>query len=888
MNEISRNLRLDVSSEASRIQIRWLEELDRTDLPEVGGKGANLGELLHAGLPVPPGFVVPAAAYRLHLDGEGLTEHVASRLIGVPMQDVDSVTEASLEIMGWIDEAPVPDQVSAAVRHAYHALVGRMSARNGVGSDFPVAVRSSATAEDLPTASFAGQQESYLNVRGAEDVLRAVRSCWASLWTPQAISYRESMGFDHTKIELAVVVQAMVPADVAGVMFTANPVSGDRDEILISASYGLGETVVSGTVTPDTYVLTTSGVVRRRTMGSKERRVVPNGIGTSTETVPAVDRNRYCLTDDELASLAGLARRVQSRYGAPQDTEWALRNGKIYLVQARPITTALTAAGPVPGTVQPASGTSEVVVPDEEPLNRGASGLARHTVQSLIEYWPEPPAPLDVSYYCECSPGMDQFFEELGAQPAETSRQPVERSDGRIAVRLGFPGLTPSIIWRLPPRIMERLRSDPMDRWRIVDAEMSSARQRWQAAEDAAQDGPALALLVAQEMRDFAYLLDRRFGAVFLSGLVHFLMVKLWARVAGGKAHAADFEDRLMRGIPFRTQLQNQAVARLAKVAGARGKESPEFRSALAGFMVEWGSLPSRGMVSMPSTPTWSEDPSQVMSLVDALLSDPAAPSSEETFRMQEEDYLAAREQVGKALWGFLRGVYRTNLDRARNGTIAREDSLFRMQTLTAFIRHTVLKLGDQLVKDAVLDKPDDIFFVLLDELLPAAEGKLVLRDRIARRKDAYARVVAAHERGQHWAVTTGTVSAEEAKGKKPKTEGQTADGNGIVGQSASRGEVTGSVRVVHGPEEFGKMQKGDVLVAPFTAPMWTPLFRLASAVVTDIGSPFSHAAIVAREYGIPAVVATENATALLSDGQRVRVDGTLGVVTILEPITGP
>ncbi|MCL4370759.1 MAG: pyruvate, phosphate dikinase, partial [Chloroflexi bacterium] len=239
MKDVSTKHNIGVPSDASSVQIRWLEELDLTDLPEVGGKGANLGELAHAGLPVPPGFVVPAAAYRMHLDGEGLTGHIANRLVGVPMQDVDSVSEASLEIMGWIDEAPMPELVSAAVRHAYRALARRMGAGNSGPADFPVAVRSSATAEDLPTASFAGQQESYLNVRDAEAVLRAVRSCWASLWTPQAISYRESMGFDHAKVELAVVVQAMVPAEVAGVMFTANPVSGDRDEILISASYGL-------------------------------------------------------------------------------------------------------------------------------------------------------------------------------------------------------------------------------------------------------------------------------------------------------------------------------------------------------------------------------------------------------------------------------------------------------------------------------------------------------------------------------------------------------------------------------------------------------------------------------------------------------------------------
>jgi len=214
---------------------------------------------------------------------------------------------------------------------------------------------------------------------------------------------------------------------------------------------------------------------------------------------------------------------------------------------------------------------------------------------------------------------------------------------------------------------------------------------------------------------------------------------------------------------------------------------------------------------------------------------------------------------------------------------ITREDSLFRMEALMAAIRHTALRLGERMTRDGILAAPGDVFFLLASELESAAAGKLPAADLVGHRKQGYARVVAAHERGQHWLVATGSVSAKALAGKKALAKATQAGANPtLAGLAASRGQVVGPVCVIHGPHEFNKMRKGAVLVAPFTAPVWTPLFRLASAVVTDIGSPVSHAAIVAREYGIPAVVAAPNATGTLHDGQIVQVDGTQGVITIL------
>ncbi|MFL5803503.1 MAG: PEP/pyruvate-binding domain-containing protein, partial [Roseiflexaceae bacterium] len=784
-------------------------------------------------------------------------ERIARRLQGLATQGPEAIAATSRDISGWIVAAAVPESIRADVIRAYTAL-----GEPGLA----VAVRSSATAEDLPSASFAGQQETFLHIHGAEMVMEHVQKCWASLWTPQAMSYRASMGFEHLSMALAVVVQAMVNADVAGVMFTANPVSGARGEILISASYGLGEAVVGGMVTPDTFILAADGAVRERALGAKESRVVPDGCGTRTEPVPAAERARYCLSDRDLAGLAALARRVQAHYGTPQDTEWALSGGTLYLLQARPITTLAKAPAPAIGE------------PSEAPINRKLFGL-----KQLVEYWPEPPTPLDVSFFREASAGGNALYRLFGMRPAPELPQPVERDDGRMAVRVSNARLSPAMLWQLPGRLLFT-RGDPLDRWRVVAEEMAQAQARWQATEAANPDAPALARLVEQEMREFGRLLGRRFGAVFFSGIKYMLLVKLWARLAGGKAGAAQLEDRLMRAAPFRTALQNQAMARLAQVAAAHGKDSPAFHAALAAFMAEWGTRPARGMASMPSTPAWREDPAQVLGLVDALLSDPDALTPEEALRRQEADYQAARAQVEAALWAPLRGLYRRSLARARSGVVAREDSLFHMEALTDAIRRTALHLGEWLAGAGVLAEPGDVFFLLATELAPAAAGQLAVGDLVRRRKQAYARVVAAHERGQHWLIATGSVSEQAVRGKKaPARAAQAGDGNTLSGQAASGGQVVGPVCVIRGPHEFSKMRKGAVLVAPFTAPVWTPLFRLAAAVITEIGSPVSHAAIVAREYGIPAVVAVANATSALHNGQTVQVDGTRGVVTIID-----
>jgi pyruvate,water dikinase len=314
--------------------ILWFDSLGKDDVAVAGGKGANLGELLRAGIPVPPGFVVTAGCYRRFLETPGLRDGIAAALQGLDHRDHAALQLAARDAKARIEAAPLPDDVVAAVREAY--------ARLGAEA---VAVRSSATAEDLPDASFAGQQSTFLNVSDAGHVVDAVRACWASLFEPQAIAYRATKGYDHLEVAIAVPVQEMVQSECAGVMFTVNPVTADHGQIVIEAVHGLGEAAVSGLVTPDMYVIDKASlVIVDRSESEQEQELVrdPAGGGLHPNVwraVPPERRRKEKLSDAQAAELARLGVRVEAHYGAPQDIEWAWAEGAFWLLQARPVTT---------------------------------------------------------------------------------------------------------------------------------------------------------------------------------------------------------------------------------------------------------------------------------------------------------------------------------------------------------------------------------------------------------------------------------------------------------------------------------------------------------------------------------------------------------------------
>ncbi len=317
--------------------IRWFQELSKDDVPIAGGKGANLGEMTRAGFPIPPGFVITADAYWHFVNSTGIKDKIFEILRNTNLDDPQALWNASQEIQKLFLEHEIPEDLKNEILQNYHGLSNMF----GEHESF-VAVRSSATAEDLPDASFAGQQATFLNVKGEQEVLEAVKKCWASLWTARAIHYRTEMGFDHEKVALAVVVQKQIHSKKSGVMFTADPVSNDTSKIVIEASWGLGESIVSGEVTPDTYIVDKSSLkILEKHINEKRIMTVYDYEKRENVKVPVPDdmKNTQCLTDEEIVRLAEIGRKIEEHYRHPQDIEWAIDDTGMYIVQARNITT---------------------------------------------------------------------------------------------------------------------------------------------------------------------------------------------------------------------------------------------------------------------------------------------------------------------------------------------------------------------------------------------------------------------------------------------------------------------------------------------------------------------------------------------------------------------
>ena len=315
----------------------WFKEVGKKDIPLVGGKGANLGELTSAGIPVPPGFIVTSMAYFSFLDQAKLRDKIKSKLAGLDPEDSKKLQEVSTEIKRTITNARMPSEIEESIKVSYQEMKGGL-----------VAVRSSATAEDLPEASFAGQQRTYLNVESEDEVVKAVQGCWASLFESRAIYYRVQQGFDHMKVGIAVPVQRMVQSKVAGVLFTTEPISNDSNKIAIEAAWGLGEVVVSGELSPDFYIVDKNKLeIVDRNVIKQEWQLVRNPKWTGgeaddfnkRESIPQAKQAAQKLTDTEIVDLAKLAKRIEDVYQFPQDIEWAKDSGEMYIVQSRPITT---------------------------------------------------------------------------------------------------------------------------------------------------------------------------------------------------------------------------------------------------------------------------------------------------------------------------------------------------------------------------------------------------------------------------------------------------------------------------------------------------------------------------------------------------------------------
>lgn len=856
------------------------EQISPQDFLQVGGKGASLARMFQAQLPVPPGFVVTSAAYAQHVQG-ALWQKIEQRLKGVVSSDPDAVEQACTDIRTWLMATPLSQSVREAIRSAYARLHQQLesalsTSRGGQGvstealrgepSDaslsWPMAVRSSATAEDGPEASFAGQQETFLHVQGLDALYHSIQACQASLWTPRSVEYRLKMGFTHAEVQLAVVVQAMVQADVAGVMFTANPLTGAEDEPMITASYGLGEAVVSGMVNPDTIRFKGEKVVQYA-VGSKALRIVPSPEtsgrspspshgGTVTEPVPEALRTQRCLYDQQLNGLLQLGHKAAQLYGAPQDLEWAISEGTLFLLQARPITT------PPP-------------LPDD-----AAPELPRHMHTSLKDHFPEPPLPIDMMVMLPVLRGLFSMFTLLGIQGPDGDALLTERGQGYLGLKLRTLRPTLRTLWRLPTLLLRILGARDLEAWPKYYHQQRDLLDAWEKRAHASQPSPAL-MAILQEMHQAQIeLWPQRFISVG-PAVVSVGLLQAMTRLAVGEAEAANVSRALMSGIHYHTALRNEEVNRLAELQRKLGRHSPQYQAEFQAFLLKHRDVPSSGMLPVPGIPGWQERPSVPEGLIEAVvrsLDSSAGKASTEPDLTWEQ----ARDKVLSGLPRLLHGRFRRMLEVARSGLVMREQAYELLERYSGIIRRTGLTLGQQLYKRGSLESANDLFYLLLSELptvIAAQDPPQVnsVQGLIRRRRRAWRQLSHAHQRGVHWLYAS--ASMQPPPSRLPPT-GDVI----LVGDGASHGKAVGKVRLIRDASEFSTFQTGEVLVTAATAPTWTPLFRLAAGVITDVGGVQSHAAIVAREFGIPAVLGTEAATQTLKTGDWVEVDGNTGKVS--------
>jgi phosphohistidine swiveling domain-containing protein len=889
-------------------------EVGPDDLARVGGKGANLATLARAGVAVPPGFCVTTRAFDLFLESLPNADVRFAELEGLDGTSVDAARAAAEAMRAALDRLPIPDQVARAVVAAWSAL----------GIEYPLAVRSSATAEDLPGASFAGQQDTYLNVRGETALLDAVRRCWISLFTDRAVLYRARNHFGHRTVKLSVVVQRLIDPDVSGILFTADPISGHRRIASIDAGFGLGEALVSGLITPDRYrVDRRSREVLLAQAGDKALaiRSEPGG-GTRREQLDETERHTRTLDDGQVRALAEIADRIEAAFGgAPQDIEWCIAAGSIYVVQARPITSLF----PIPQTAPSDEGFRVFLSFGHlqmmlDPMPRLALEVWRYFLpagKNEAPSWRAAPTlspvmvPAGGRLYIDVT-GVLRIARLRGPLLALLRRayQALEQSlsalinrpdfhagtahAGRFA-RMALRTLGPVAV-RLPGAL-------------LVHDPAAGAAAFHRALDDLPREIAGRvqrAAPRAERIRRCAAELNgifRRIRRYLPSMIAGFTSLALLRRLARGRwAYKVRPDvDTLLRGLPgnvttemdlavgdltdlvrphpelamlLRSRPWEEVRAKLQQVQGGR-----ELSGALDDFLSRYGNR-GAGEIDL-SRPRWRDDPTLLVRvMIGGLSAEAGAHRKNHRAQVEAAEAAAARliAAAGHGRWGPLRRRWVRRLVRvARFGMGLREHPKFVIVQTLGLIRSEVLGAGEELAGRGQLATAQDIWHLSFAEIAAALEdSKLDLNDRVAIRAEELSR----DQAGKPPLVISSEGEIPAAADRLDLPPGA------LPGTPASAGVVEGTARVVTDPNR-DVLGAGEILVAPFTDPGWTPLFVHAVGVVTEVGGMMTHGAVVAREYGIPAVVSVASAVERIRSGQRIRVDGTRGFVQILEEPPG-
>jgi phosphoenolpyruvate synthase/pyruvate phosphate dikinase len=857
-----------------------LEEIGRTQVALAGGKGANLGELSRIeGIRVPAGFCVTTDAFRrIMTTVPGLDDRL-DRLSRLDPGDRQAIRTLSAEIRRTLEGIAIPDDLAAAITRSVTRLGGQAA----------YAVRSSATAEDLPTASFAGQQDTYLNVVALAAVLQHVSRCWASLFTERAVTYRLRNGFGHRKVHMAVVVQQMVFPDAAGILFTADPVTSNRKIVSIEASFGLGEALVAGLVNADVYQVRDGDVVAKA-VATKKLAIHAGPAGGTEELAIGPDRQEQpALTDAQIVRLAQLGRRIEAHFGSPQDIEWCLVDDGFQIVQSRPVTTLF----PIPATsdqgnhVYLSVGHQQMMTDAMKPL--GLSLWQLTTRRPMAEAGGR--LFVDVTQVLASPASRAGLLEVVGKSDPLTgdALQTILERDGFIGSLPDegpgepVPGVAPATI-ETDPAVVTEL---------IGGSEASIAALKRDIRTKSGLELLDFILADIQELRRILF--DPQSFQVIMAGMQATWRLSDQLQAWLGEKNAVD---TLTQSVPHNvTSEMGLALLDVADVirphpdvvaflqhvddenfldelpALAGGREA---RDAIQAYLDQYG-MRCVGEIDV-TKPRWSERPATLVPMILGNVKNFEPGAGERRFEQGRRNAWEEEQELLARLLALPDGEEKAEeakrlIDRIRTFIGYREYPKYGMISRYFVYKQAWLNEADRLVQAHVLRDREDIFYLTLPEFHDVVRTNNVDDQLIRQRQDAFR---------SYQALTPPRVFTSDGEVVTGTYRRGDVPAGALTGLPVSAGTAEGRARVILDMAQ-ADLEAGDILVTAYTDPSWTPAFVAIKGLVTEVGGLMTHGAVIAREYGLPAVVGVEHATRLIRDGQRIRVHGTDGYIEILD-----
>ncbi|HGH7182483.1 phosphoenolpyruvate synthase [Bacillus luti] len=861
------------------------QEIEKMQLSLVGGKGLNLGALSNMqGIKVPEGFCVTTVGYEEVIEQNETFQTLLQQLTKLKSEDRAQVGEFSRKIREVIMAVTIPFDVEKAVTHYLSRF----------GDEHAYAVRSSATAEDLPHASFAGQQDTYLNVIGKEAILQHIKKCWASLFTDRAVIYRMQNGFDHNQVSISVVVQRMIFPEASGILFTADPITSNRKVLSIDASFGLGEALVSGLVSADNYKVKEGEIAGKIIATKKIAMYGRKEGGIETKQLASNQQNVQTLTDQQILQLARIGRQIEAYFGCPQDIEWCLVDNTFYIVQSRPITTLypIPEANDEENHVYVSVGHQQMMTDAMKPLGLSFFLLTTH-------------APMrkaggrlfvDATQKLASPASRDFLINTLGK-----SDPLVRDALTTVIERDNFITLLPddekgkSGSKSVPPVSPQpEIEKDPalvMDLIKNNQASIEELKRNIQT-----KSGSAVFDFILEDMKRQLQkiLFSPQSTAVIMAGMNASTWINEKMEQWLGEKNAADtLSQSVQNNITSEMGLALMDVADVIRpypkvIAYLQHVKDSSFldelvqfeggekaRDAINDFLNKYG-MRCSGEIDITKT-RWSEQPTTIIPMILNNIRDFEYGASKRKFEEGMQEALKKEEELVDRLQHLPDGKQKVEetkrmIRNIRNFIGYREYPKYGMINRYFVYKQALLKEAEQLVQSGVIHEVDDIYYLTFEELHEVVRTNKLDYELIHKQKNDYK----LYEKLTPPRVMT---SDGEIITGKYKRENLPADA--IVGLPVSSGIIEGRARVILNMED-ADLEEGDILVTAFTDPGWTPLFVSIKGLVTEVGGLMTHGAVIAREYGLPAVVGVENATKLIKDGQRIRVHGTEGYIEVL------